>query len=68
MIFHRWETVSHIISDTKLKWFERADFDEEDEMDFGDEGKIGIMQFKYGYNGVKSPRNFFELCDITSYY
>ena len=48
MIFHRWETISHIISDTKLKWFERgAELDEEIEMDFGDnEENIGIIQFK----------------------
>ena len=49
MVFHRWETISHIISDTKLKWFERAEFDEEADMDMGDEEKIGNLQFTYDY-------------------
>ena len=24
MLFHRWETLSHIISDTKLPWFTKT--------------------------------------------
>ena len=24
MLFHRWETISHIISDTKLPWFTKT--------------------------------------------
>ena len=67
MVFHRWETISHIISDTKLKWFERAEFDEEAEMDIGDERKIGIIQFRYDNNFYLKPSNFIKLDPSQSF-
>ena len=33
MLLHRWETISHIISDTKLSWFTKTV--EDDEMEDG---------------------------------
>ena len=35
MLFHRWETISHIISDTKLPWFTKTADEEID----GEDGK-----------------------------
>ena len=45
MLFHRWETVSHIISDTKLPWTKTIGAEEEDEYDGNDDsnGKIHII-------------------------
>ena len=41
MLFHRWETISHIISDTKLPWLTHADVQEEDDFEFADEEQEG---------------------------
>ena len=41
MLFHRWETISHIISDTKLPWLTHVDVEEEDDFDFVDEDQEG---------------------------
>ena len=50
MLFHRWETISHIISDTKLIWFQRAQVYEDNEYDFASEPEIGIRKTMYLLN------------------
>ena len=45
MLFHRWETISHIISDTKLPWVKSIEAEEEEDFDYADDsndGKIDI--------------------------
>ena len=37
MLFHRWETISHIISDTKLPWFTKTDEEIDGEYEFAEE-------------------------------
>ena len=37
MLFHRWETISHIISDTKLPWFTKTDEEINGEFEFAEE-------------------------------
>ena len=41
MLFHRWETLSHIISDTKLPWFTKAASEDEVDYDFAEDETEG---------------------------
>ena len=36
MLLHRWETISHIISDTKLSWFTKTVDDDKMEDDIAE--------------------------------
>ena len=40
MLFHRWETISHIISDTKLMWWKQVQADEDPDDVLADEEMI----------------------------
>ena len=42
MLFHRWETISHIISDTKLPWFTKTTEEEDVKYDFAEDETEGI--------------------------
>ena len=44
MLFHRWETLSHIISDTKLPWFTKRANEEAIENDTGENEADGKKQ------------------------
>ena len=58
MLFHRWETISHIISDTKLLWWTAVQADEDAEDVLGDEqilGNIIIKMVLKRKNYKKSP-------------
>ena len=51
MLFHRWETISHIISDTKLPWFtktanEGMDGEFEFAKDESESKKYDMLSFK----------------------
>ena len=41
MLFHRWETISHIISDTRLPWLIGKDTVDDDQFEFADEENQG---------------------------
>ena len=41
MLFHRWETISHIISDTRLPWLMGKDTVDDNQFDFADEENQG---------------------------
>ena len=41
MLFHRWETISHIISDTKLPWVNSIQAAEEEDFDYGEDENDG---------------------------
>ena len=41
MLFHRWETISHIISDTKLPWFTKTANEDELEETLADDENDG---------------------------
>ena len=45
MLFHRWETLSHIISDTKLPWFTKAASEEEIDYDFAEDETKGSLKY-----------------------
>ena len=46
MLFHRWETLSHIISDTKLPWFTKTAQEDEVEYDFAEDEAEGKEKCK----------------------
>ena len=41
MLFHRWETISHIISDTKLPWFTKTADEMNGKFEFAEEESAG---------------------------
>ena len=43
MLFHRWETISHIISDTKLPWVNSIQAAEEEDFDYGEDENDGKL-------------------------
>lgn len=45
MLFHRWETLSHIISDTKLPWFTKAASEDEVDYDFAEDEPEGNKKY-----------------------
>ena len=45
MLFHRWETLSHIISDTKLPWFTKAASEDEVDYDFAEDETEGKKNY-----------------------
>merc|ERR1712141_952508 len=44
MLFHRWETISHIISDTRLPWLIGKDTVDDDQFEFADEENQGSVR------------------------
>ena len=57
MLFHRWETISHIISDTKLSWFTKKANEDELEDTLADDENDGKKN--------KQLENIFRVFDIN---
>ena len=51
MLFHRWETISHIISDTKLPWFTKT----------ADENMNGKFEFAEEESASKKYEMFYPI-------